>query len=186
MHGRTAAAKNDRHPGKTFPHKAGKGDALYTRQFLIRNDESRMHPLLEQGQRRFRISGGDDGKPHLVQQLFKKIEYARIIVHNEDFPGCAAGRRGAGGGPWGNRFQPAAGWNRRAIPFRRCRLLCQHHPVRERENHAARIRKRGPRRRDGWPRAPLPGYAGRGCGLAQAPRPLPPFSCFVVKKGSQK
>ena len=27
MHGRTAAAKNDRHPGKTFPHKAGKGDA---------------------------------------------------------------------------------------------------------------------------------------------------------------
>ena len=74
MHGRTAAAKNDRHPGKTFPHKAGKGDALYTRQFLIRNDESRMHPLLEQGQRRFRISGGDDGKPHLVQQLFKKIE----------------------------------------------------------------------------------------------------------------
>ena len=96
MHGRTAAAKNDRHLGKTFPHKAGKGDALYTRQFLIRNDESRMHPLLEQGQRRFRISGGDDGKPHLVQQLFKKIEYARIIVHNEDFPGCAAGRRGAG------------------------------------------------------------------------------------------
>ena len=176
MHGRTAAAKNDRHPGKTFPHKAGKGDALYTRQFLIRNDESRMHPLLEQGQRRFRISGGDDGKPHLVQQLFKKIEYARIIVHNEDFPGCAAGRRGAGW-PVGKPFSTGCGMESTGdtVSERGCRLLCQHHPVRERENHAARIRKRGPRRRDGWPRAPLPGYAGRGCGLARAQGRYPRF-----------
>ena len=173
MHGRTAAAKNDRHPGKTFPHKAGKGDALYTRQFLIRNDESRMHPLLEQGQRRFRISGGDDGKPHLVQQLFKKIEYARIIVHNEDFPGCAAGRRGAGlarGETVFNRLRDGidgryrfgeglAGCFASIIPFGRGKIM----------------RKRGLRRRDGWPRAPLPGYAGRGCGLARAQGRCPRF-----------
>lgn len=186
MHGRTAAAKNDRHPGKTFPHKAGKGDALYTRQFLIRNDESRMHPLLEQGQRRFRISGGDDGKPHLVQQLFKKIEYARIIVHNEDFPGCAAGRRGAGlarGETVFNRLRDGidgryrfgeggAGCFASIIPFGRGKIMRQEYG------------KEGPA-------AGTVGHAHRSpVTLDEAvdlrePKAAAPFSCFVVKKGSK-
>lgn len=185
MHGRTAAAKNDRRPGKMFPHKAGKGNALYTRQFLIRNDESRMHPLLEQGQRRFRISGGDDGKPHLVQQLFKKIEYARIIVHNEDFPGCAAGRRGAGvaRGETVNRLRDGidgryrfgeglAGCFASIIPFGRGKNMRQEYG------------KEGPA-------AGTVGHAHRSpVTLDEAvdlrePKAAAPFSCFVVKKGSK-
>ena len=145
-----------------------------------------MHPLLEQGQRRFRISGGDDGKPHLVQQLFKKIEYARIIVHNEDFPGCAAGRRGAGlarGETVFNRLRDGidgryrfgeggAGCFASIIPFGRGKS-CGKNTEKRAPPQGRLATRTAPRLR--WTRL----------WTCASPRPLPPFSCFVVKKGSK-